>query len=167
MKTFAVVACLVFVGCASNVQFQSSRPHPALAGIKTLHLRLDVVSGGSSTSQIEVDKSGHSSSTKAADQTVMDGKEHAELVAKDMTFELGLVGLTVADDKSDADANAAFSIGAVRFLGGQWVADQAFLELKDAKTDQPICSIRADAGDSPMPVKDIVRLIARRLAKEK
>jgi hypothetical protein len=96
----------------------------------------------------------------------MSGKEHTAIITKDMTFELGLLGMAVTQQQENADAVAIFSIGAVRYVGGQWVADQAFLEFRDAKTGEPICAFRADAGPAPISVKTIVRTVARRASKE-
>jgi len=168
-QALILAMCVLVVGCGTTVTVQSSRPAPALKGVRNVQLELDVVAGAVSTEHVggKVASRADAAAAAVADGTgsVMSGNDQAGLAAKDMQFEMGLLGFKFMPERDGADAVVFFSIGSVRYMK-RWVADQAFLEFRDAKTGEPICTFRADAGSSPRPVKDMVKAIAKKLPRQ-
>ena len=96
----------------------------------------------------------------------MSGRDQAILVAQSLAFELNSLGFQMVDSAADADIVALFSIGSVRndpIVG--WIADQAFITFKNAKTNETICTFRADCRFITPTTRTIVKNLVNEIEK--
>ncbi len=75
---------------------------------------------------------------------------------EDIAFELREIGFTLVPRQEDADVIARFSIDSVRWDLTDWVADQAYLELRETQTATIIAVYRARTGFMAPTVGDMV-----------
>jgi hypothetical protein len=92
----------------------------------------------------------------------MSGGDQSLLIAQGLAFDLESLGFEIVNESTEAEILALFSIGTVRFdpITG-WIADQAFLTLKEAKTGNTLCSFRADVRFITPTVKTLVRQLVQ------
>lgn len=96
----------------------------------------------------------------------MSGSDQAILVAQSLAFELNSLGFQMVDSAADADIVALFSIGSVRndpIVG--WIADQAFITFKNAKTNETIGTFRADTRFVTPTARTIVKNLVNEIEK--
>lgn len=88
------------------------------------------------------------------------------LAAQDVQFQLGTAGFVPTESPSNADLIADFSIGAVRYdpLTG-WIADQAFLQIRNAQNQEIVASYRANARWVTPTVGNLVENIMKQVRK--
>ena len=169
-------AGIVLAGCGATIKSYTLSGRSSLRPPSKVCVILSTVSGaisvetanvgsafGSATVQPNTVLGGAVTSGIDAEH-VMSGSSQALLAAQDVAFELGAMGFAVVPKKEQADIIALFSIGAVRFdpIAG-WIADQAFLEFRDAHTDQIIASYRANSRFVTPTVKAIMKSLMKQV----
>jgi len=179
-KTIAVLFLLpLLCGCGTTVRVNLPMGGQALRQYPKIYLMMATASGavsvnsadlGSATATASIHPGGVNASVIGSSigaSHAMSGEAQARLVAQDLAFELASLGFELVDKKEQADAIALFSIGTVRYdpITG-WIADQAFLVFKDAKTGSTISSFKAEPRFITPTTKSIVRNIMRAVARQ-
>jgi len=169
-----VLAALCLASCGASTQSFVATDFRGSLESKTLHLVLENASGakssivtGMSQSSVDMTVDGNtldveSHATRVGTSHRMNGENQALIAAQDLAFELTGLGFQLVGSPERAEIIATFTIGAVRYdpLAG-WIADQAFLVLRDAHTSKVLVSCRAKTRFVTPTVRTIVRNLAR------
>lgn len=97
---------------------------------------------------------------------VMDGASQVQMAAESLAFECEKLGFYVVPNSENPDLLIEFSIGPVRFdqVAG-WIADQAIVRLRDAKTKRVIAQFQAKTGFITPTVENIIDKLVAEIKK--
>jgi hypothetical protein len=130
-----LVACLTLSSCGSSVQHVKARPDVTLRKYNNIIAYLV-----SSTGSISVSTA---SLGKIAGGQMSSGAQQGTRALESLQFELMAIGFNFVPAENQADAIVEFTIGDIRNdpLAG-WIADQALVKFKDAKSGQVLAFFR-------------------------
>ena len=160
---FAVLVLLLLLcGCGASVKGHFPTGRVRLHQYPKLHLMLSTATGTISVNRAVL----MSPSGPIGASHVLSGSSQVLIVAQNLSFKLGTLGFQMVDSQGKADAIVLFSIGAVRHdpLAG-WIADQAFLVFKDAKSETTLCTFRANSQFVTPTVNRIVENLVDEVGK--
>ena len=127
---FCFLAFSLLISCGSSVKLVSSQPPKTLLN-KKIYMQLETSSGAISISDIGMsygtislsDKRMDYNQSNIANTSAMKGEKHVLISAKNMAFELRLLGLNLVTRKDQAEIIANLSIGTVRYdIFTGWIA---------------------------------------------
>lgn len=145
---------LFIVSCGSSVQTVTGSTNSYQLSDYNIFLDMKNSTGGSSFSGVVDIDVGIAGGSK------YDGKAQTIQAFETIKFELMLKGINIVSNPSNANAIGEFSIGQVRYdpITG-WIADQAFLIIKEKGSGSIILAARAEANFITPTVKNLIRNI--------
>ena len=156
-KILYFLLLLIFTGCGATIHSQLLKKDIRLGDYKKVHLMIATSGGATSITGTGMGGGFATATATPSGSTVggvgsslsvshaMSGNDQIIMTAQDVAFALRDMGFDTVDKPEDADVIALFSIGTVRYdpLSG-WIANRAFLQFKETKTESIIVSIKAD-----------------------
>jgi len=100
------------------------------------------------------------------EQFLADAELESVLALEEVAFRLTNLGFKLAARPQEADLVARFGLNGVRWDLTAWVADQAYLELKDPDTAAIVALYRARPGFLVPTVDDMVAQICDSVEKD-
>lgn len=142
-------------GCSVTVR---SFIKPGASAKLEPYSRIYVALGASSGAVSAHGATGYGISSSA----ISNGASQAEMALEQLKNELLLSGFDVQAEPSSADAIASFSIGEIRFdpLAG-WIADQALLVIRDARTSATVASFAAEDNGITATTSALIQELGR------
>ena len=148
-----ILAAMLLCSCGSSVQHVKARPDVRLRDYNKLIAYLTSASGSVSASTATLGKIGSAQISSGASQGVR--------ALESLQFELMAIGFNFVSSENEANAIVEFTIGDIRYdpLAG-WIADQALVKFKNAKTGEVLAFFRANSQFITPTVDNIVGNLA-------
>lgn len=147
-------------GCSAVVTSIVQNPYSRFSGS---YKTVAIISNGSSCDSV--------STTilfdgNLASSHFMDASSQVDLATSTLIFELERLGFVVVPETSDHDLLIEFQIGSIRYdeLVG-WIADQAFIKMRDAYTNQVIAQYQAKTNLITPTVENIIYELVSEIRK--
>ncbi len=162
-KLFLIAtACISILlqGCGARVTTYVPNPEMRLSH---RYKKIAIIANGANVKSITTSNlfAGQLSQTQ-----VMDGGSQVQMAAESIGFECEKLGFHVVSIYDRPDLLLEFSIGSIRYdpLAG-WIADQAIVRLRDAKSKQIVAQFQAKGWFITPTVENIISKLVSEIKK--
>jgi hypothetical protein len=153
-------AAILLQGCGARVT--SYAPNPEMY-LSHHYKKIAIIANGANVQSITTSNlfEGQLSQTQ-----IMDGGSQVQMAAESIGFECEKLGFHVVSINDCPDLLLEFSIGSIRFdsLAG-WIADQAIVRLRDAKSKQIVAQFQAKSRFITPTVENIISNLVTEIKK--
>lgn len=164
MKIFSILTmtCIgIFThGCTAHII--SHVPNPKVH-LSQQYRKIAIILNGAGTQSIN---NTSLFENKLVQTQVMDGSSQVQMAGETLAFECEKLGFCVVPATENPDLIFEFNIGSIRFdaMAG-WIADQAILRLRDAKSKELVATYQAKGSIITPTVENIISNLVYEIKK--